>query len=492
MRKGKHHKIRCHLGTLTDSHFENIFNNFEGIIYLVDKKGFFTYLNKYVEKISHYKADEIIGCHFSKFIAPESLKIAAKAFVKRIRAKKFQPHELVLLDKTEEKVYVKTSGCPIRENNRIVGLLGFAVDITKHKKDVENLSKMVKELTLLYDIGKELTSIIDLDLLFSRILLCLSNAFGYERTGILMIDEITNKLAIKATTKPFADWEKSRLIELGQGITGHVAKTGKPYLSNDVSKDTRYITFDKNTKSEVAVPLKLGNKLIGVINVERYKKDAFDKDDIRILTLVANQAAVAIENSGLYKSLEDSYLDTIKALVSAMEAKDHYTRGHSERVRMYALKVANELRLNEEESRDLNYAGFLHDIGKIGVTDYLLTKVEPLTKEEYETIKQHPDIGYSILKDVKHLKGTCEIIKCEHERYDGSGYPNGLMKNAIPIGARIIAVVDAYDAMTTDRPYQKAILKKDAINRLKQHSGTQFDPKVVRAFLKILKKEKNI
>jgi HD-GYP domain-containing protein (c-di-GMP phosphodiesterase class II) len=247
-----------------------------------------------------------------------------------------------------------------------------------------------------------------------------------------------------------------------------------PQLCNDVTKDKHYIPFDRKSRSEITVPLIIGDTTIGVINVESYAPDAFDNDDMRILTLIARQAAIAIENSRLYESLEESYLDTIKALVSAMEAKDQYTRGHSERVRQYALRIARQLKLNEKQMKELNYAGYLHDIGKIGIKDTLLCKVEPLTKEEYELIKRHPEIGNGILKDIKHLSSTCAIIRCEHE----------------PIGARVIAVADAYDAMTTDRPYRKAITKRQAVKILKNESAKQFDPHVVKAFLKILKQPK--
>ncbi len=484
----KEYKIFNDFGSLAKS-LINIFDNIEGVVYILDKKGNFTYLNKYVEAVTHYRVDEILGTHFCKFIATESLKVAVEAFRKRIQGKKYEPRELVLLDKTGEKIYFKTSGAPIRRNGKIIGLLGFAVDITKHKKDIEHLSKMVKELSLLYDIGKEFTSIIDIDILFSKILLYLSATFGYERTGILMIDEMTKELSIRVTTKPLPKRIQNTKIKVGHGITGYVARTGHPYLVNNIEKEPRYVGLDKRTKSEVVVPLKLAEKVIGVINVESYKINAFDENDVRILTLIANQAAVAIENSTLYRYLEDSYLDTIKALVSAMEAKDHYTRGHSERVRKYANKIAKELKLDNVEMKELDYAGYLHDIGKIGISDNLLTKVEPLTEMEYEIIKKHPDIGHNILKDVKHLSATCAIIRCEHERFDGNGYPNGLKRDEIPIGARIIAVADAFDAMTTDRPYRKAISRYEAIKILKKETGKQFDPKVVKAFLKVLRKE---
>lgn len=482
-------KYRYDIKNLIKEHYSLFLENIKELIFLFNTKGVCTFINQYAEKISHYKVNEIIGKHFSKFVAPESLRQALKAFRTSMKGKTNNPFELVVLDKNGEKLYLKTSVSLIWHKSKVAGVVGTATDITEHKETTKHLSKIVKELTLLYEIGKELTSIMEIDFLFSKILGYLRKTFGYERTGILIINERTNELAIKATTKPFADWKKNKRIKLGQGITGYVAKTGKPYLANDVSKERRYVVLDKKTKSEVAVPLKLGETVIGVINIEGYTKNAFDEDDVRILTLIANQAAIAIENSRLYKSLENSYLDTIRTLVSAMEAKDHYTYGHSERVRKYALKIAKKLKLNEQQIREVNYAGYLHDIGKIGIADSLLTKIEPLTKSEYEVIKKHPDIGHSILKDVKHLSETCEIIRSEHEKYNGTGYPNGLKNGAIPIGARIIAVADAYDAMTTNRPYRKAFSKKEAIKRLKQNSGTQFDPKIVKAFLKIIEKK---
>lgn len=466
-----------------------IFENLNAVVAVTDIKGQIIYFNNYVEKISHYKVKELIGQHFRKIIAPESMDVMLKVFKAHAAGKEAKPYEVTYLDKNGERIFMRTSTSLIRHNNEAIGIFGIATDITAHKKNVDHLTKMFKELSLICEISKDLTSIVDINILFSKILMHLSKTFGYERAGILMIDEITNKLTIRASTKPLPKTRAAEKIELGQGLTGHAAKIGKYCLANDVTKNAKYMPFDKKTKSELAVPLKLGDRVIGIINIESYQKNRFDDDDIRILNLIANQAAIAIENSRLYESLEESYLDTIKALVSAMEAKDHYTRGHSERVRKYAMKIAKALKLNKMQIKELSHAGYLHDIGKIGITDYLLGKIEPLTRNEYETIKKHPDIGHSILKDIKSLAATCEIIRCEHERYDGNGYPNGLKKTSIPLGARIVAVADAYDAMITDRPYRKAIPKKQAINQLRQNAGSQFDPEIVRAFLTILKKK---
>lgn len=470
-----------------NSYFKMLFKNINAVIYIIDKRGRLVFLNDYAEKISHYHTNELLGKHFKNIVAPESLEYVSKTFAIQLKGKNIKPYELVVLDKNGKRIYLKTSEHIIFKKNKVDGILGIATDITEHKELTMELSRMVKELYLLQQIGQELSSILDFERLLHCIVSHLKESLDYERAAVALIDERTNELVVRAAEKPYSRKIQSRLrLKLGQGITGYVAQTGKTYISGDVSKNHHYSIFDKKTKSEIAVPLKVGDKVIGVINVESYKKDAFNKQDEELLCLIANQAAVAIQNSQLYNSLKQSYLESIKTLVSAIEAKDPYTAGHSERVRRYALKIAKRLKLSHQQIEELDYAGYLHDIGKIGISDTLLTKPKPLTQEEYKIIKEHPKIGHSILQHARHLSGACEIIRYEHERYDGAGYPNGLKMNEIPIGARIIAVADAYDAMTTDRPYRKALNKKEAIRRLRENSGTQFDPVVVRTFLKIL------
>ncbi|MEW6097328.1 MAG: response regulator [bacterium] len=194
----------------------------------------------------------------------------------------------------------------------------------------------------------------------------------------------------------------------------------------------------------------------------------------------------------LNKSLQALYLGAMGALVGTIEAKDSYTRGHSERVTKYAMSIAKELNLSEDEQELIRYACELHDIGKIGIKDYILAKTEELTKEEWDEIKLHPTTAAKILEPLEFLDKGIPIIKHHHERYDGTGYPNGLMMENIPFGARIIAVADAFDAMTSDRPYRKAKSVDETIKELKENAGSQFDPKVVEAFLNVLEKEKKL
>ena len=183
--------------------------------------------------------------------------------------------------------------------------------------------------------------------------------------------------------------------------------------------------------------------------------------------------------------LLQSYDDTIRAITAAMDAKDSYTRGHSEEVKKIAVKIWQALKLDPDSLRRLEYAALLHDIGKIGVSDQLLTKGSTLTEYEFDEVKLHPQIGGKLVEQVELLKDASPIIAAHHENYDGTGYPKGLAGKAIPIEARIIAVADAYEAMTADRPYRKAYSKEEAKQRLKQGAGTQFDPRIVEMLLEV-------
>jgi putative nucleotidyltransferase with HDIG domain len=192
------------------------------------------------------------------------------------------------------------------------------------------------------------------------------------------------------------------------------------------------------------------------------------------------------------KELHHVYMHTIKAFASAIDLKDHYTYDHSINVVKYAVAIAHQVKLMNHEIQDIKHACQLHDLGKIGVPDYILAKHGKLNKEEWEKVKIHTLKGAEILSPLKFLDGIIKLIVCHHERYDGKGYPKGLKCEKIPLGARIMLVADAFDAMTSDRPYRKKLSIEEAIEELKRNSGTQFDPGVVKAFLEVLRVEPGI
>ncbi len=191
----------------------------------------------------------------------------------------------------------------------------------------------------------------------------------------------------------------------------------------------------------------------------------------------------------MYMDMRLIYMETIQALSKTIEAKDKYTRGHSNRVKEYAVKLAKAMNLGDKEVENIETAALLHDIGKIGIDDNILKKPDKLSKEEYDMIKQHPVIGANILQGVDFLKGIVNIVKYHHERYDGKGYPDGLSGDDIPLEAAILSVADSFDAMTSDRPYRQALPIEKAIDEIKNSEGKQFDPKLAKVFVEIIKNE---
>jgi putative nucleotidyltransferase with HDIG domain len=192
----------------------------------------------------------------------------------------------------------------------------------------------------------------------------------------------------------------------------------------------------------------------------------------------------------LYTKMRKVYLETIRALAAAIDAKDPYTKGHSERVSETSVALAQELNLSDRDIESIEYTALLHDIGKIGITDNILGKKSSLTNKEFDKIKEHTVMGAKIIEPVDFLKSSYKAIYHHHEKYDGKGYPDGIKSEDIPILARIIAVADAYDAMGSDRPYRKKLNKDKILKELKDQSGKQFDPKVVKALISVLDKER--
>jgi HD-GYP domain-containing protein (c-di-GMP phosphodiesterase class II) len=192
-------------------------------------------------------------------------------------------------------------------------------------------------------------------------------------------------------------------------------------------------------------------------------EETFRFSELRIMTSVAKQIAVSLMNIDLYHELEQFLINVVKSLVYAIEAKDYYTRGHSERVSEYCMLMADRMKLNDEEKKHLFWASILHDMGKIGISESVLCKPGPLTDEEYEEIKAHPGKGYSILKPIGPLAPSLDGILYHHERCDGRGYPMGLKGMDIPLQARIIAVADTFDAITSDRSYRPKKTKEMAL-----------------------------
>jgi len=349
-------------------------------------------------------------------------------------------------------------------------------------------------LGLLYDIGKKVGSVPKLAELVKHATQMTQRTLGASASSVLLFDDEERDLLFDVVEGQAGQVLRQVKLSTQSGIAGWVARHGKPLVVNDVAKDRR---FDKSideitgftTRSIICTPLVVHRKIIGIIEVlNKLNGSDFSEQDLETIMSVASTVGMAIENTKLHQSVLDAYKITIKALAAAIDAKDHYTRGHSQRVVEYALLGGTSLSFPREELETLEYAGILHDVGKIGIADSILSKPERLTAEEWEIMLRHPGMGANILKDVPFLEKAKTLILHHHERYDGSGYPGGLKCEDIPIGARLLAVADAFDTMTTDRSYRAAPGVDYALEELSRCSGTQFCPVTVEAFISSLKR----
>jgi len=360
-------------------------------------------------------------------------------------------------------------------------------EIKKHVDDLENLLSF---LSGIHEFGVATSGIVEIDRLAKLIVTNGTRLLRTEMGSLMLINKETNMLEIVAARGLPEDVVKNTRIPIGEGIAGKVAEDGEPILCENVETDKRFFreSNEKYTsKSFISVPLKVQNKVIGVLNVNnKESRQKFDEKDLRLLTILADQSAMTIENAELYKHMQDTYLGTIQTLARAIDAKDPHTKGHSDRVTRYAVKIAQEMNLSETTIRNIQYAALIHDIGKIGIQETILAKKGKLSETEYEILKMHPLIGESIITPVKFLNGIAPLILYHHEHYDGKGYLEGLRGEGIPLGARIISVADAFDAMTSDRPYRRALTKEEVRRELEKESGKRFDPEVIKALLRLL------
>ncbi|MFN3740439.1 MAG: HD-GYP domain-containing protein [Thermodesulfovibrionales bacterium] len=343
------------------------------------------------------------------------------------------------------------------------------------KKDLEltikELSETYEELSLLYNITSELIGL-DVDEIAEKVLHLAESIFGYKNSLILFFDK--NKALYSKVWKGEIDLEE-------------IIKE-RPLIEKTL-KDKKTRTFYKllNAKKEevsmLISPL-IGKKSeIGVLIIIQRPSKEFFANEIKLINTLTSQAGLFIENTLMYSEFEEILTGSINCLIRALEAFSSWTAGHTERVVHYAMAIGRELNLSRYELERLKIAALLHDIGKIGVPDYILNKPGKLDEEESGIVKGHTAKAEEILLPLRPCGDIIQEIKYHHERWDGKGF-YGLKGETIPFIARIIAVADAFDAMTTDRPYRKRLSFQEAASEIEKASGTQFDPMIVDGFLR--------
>lgn len=317
-----------------------------------------------------------------------------------------------------------------------------------------------------------------------------------EAASLLLLDEVTGELYFDVATGDKGDKIMEIRLQKGVGIAGLVAESGNYMIIHDAQSDPHFFkNADKIsgflTRNIICVPIKTKDRIIGVLEAVNKKEGQFDDSDLQLMQTLSNFIAVSIENISLYNELKETFYSTTEVLAEIIELRDPYTGGHTKRVTGYSMIIGNNMGLSTGELEKLQLAAILHDIGKIGVSDKILRKHEKLEGDDLYQMAMHPQFGSELLK-IKQLKDIIPGIRGHHERFDGTGYPDKLKGSEIPLIARIIAVADTFDAMTTDRPYRKGLSKRKALAELKRYAGTQFDPKVVELFLNAASKDEHI
>ncbi|MEN3009072.1 HD domain-containing phosphohydrolase [Pseudothermotoga sp.] len=365
----------------------------------------------------------------------------------------------------------------------------------------EELEKRFKRIQALHEIDRAISASTDLNLVLNVLLDQIMHQLNVDAVDVFLLNEHSMKLEYVAGGGFTSPQSLFMSFELGEGLIGCVGLNREPIVVKGnlcefcekfegSSCRRKEIILQEGFKFYAAFPLIAKGKLLGVLEVFRRSNVEENEDWLEFLKILSNQAAIAIDNAKMFETLQKksvelmrAYDETIEGWAHVLDLRDKETEGHSERVAELTLEIARRMNVREEDMRYIRWGALLHDIGKMAIPDRVLQKPGKLTDEEWQIMKMHPVYAYQMLSRIEYLRPALDIPYCHHERWDGTGYPRGLKGYEIPLSARIFAVVDVYDALTSDRPYRKAWTKEEAIEYIKNQSGKHFDPKVVDVFL---------
>jgi len=363
-------------------------------------------------------------------------------------------------------------------------------ELERVKGELKQARERCSKMEILTKLSNLLNSSLDFAYVKKKAITAATELLDCEASSLLLKDE-KGKLFFEVALGEKGEIVKRFHLKMGEGIAGWVAMHGEQLIVLKAQEDPRFFKeVDQAagfvTENVICVPLRIKEGIIGVIQGINKRQGEFTKGDLELFCALADQIAIALDNARLYEELNVMAQQLVEGLSEAIEKRDSYSGGHPQRVLKVCMAIAKYLPLSCEEQRQLTLAAILHDIGKVGITDHILAKNGVLTVEEMEIIRGHPAAGAAIVGHIKQLQSIIPAIKYHHEHYDGSGYPEGLAGEEIPLVARIIAVADTYDAIIHERAYHRGLSKSEAVAEIAEHVGTQFDPHMVEAFAQAL------
>jgi GAF domain-containing protein len=356
--------------------------------------------------------------------------------------------------------------------------------------DIVRMQRMLNSLKTLFSIGNTMTKVLPMtDLLALVTDKLFEVCSAAENVVVLLAESGSSPRPVHAATRGSRDVPE---MQISRTVLDRAVAERATLMANDAGSDARLAASESilglQVKAVLCAPLVVGgDRVLGALYIDnRSLNSRFDDFDVELVTAFANQAAIAVDNARLYEDLQKYYHQTLQALVNAVEAKDPYTMGHTQRVAKLSVTLGREMGLTGKRLERLKMAAELHDIGKIGVKETLINKPGRLTDDEYEEVKMHVEMGEMILKPITFLHDLLPHIRGHHERWDGSGYPDGLKGEETTLEGRIIGLADAFDAMTSQRTYNKPLSLQEATTRIKESSGRHFDPVLVEHFVRMM------
>jgi putative nucleotidyltransferase with HDIG domain len=352
-------------------------------------------------------------------------------------------------------------------------------------------SRSYRALKMLYESDRAFRDIEDLKQLMENLLDLIMDHIPASRGYVFLLQRDTGNL-VPYVRRPVEEPSDDAELVVSQTILQTAVRQKSSIISNDALVDERFIhsksVANLEVRSAMCTPLINRGKVLGIVYVDSTSETGlFSREDLSLFSAVALKAGIAIDNARLYDDLRGLFYNTVETLVRTIQAKDQYTSGHSTRVSRYALLIAEKLGLSTKERHQLYLAAMLHDIGKIGVPDELLHRPGRLSDDEMDRVRNHVQLGASMIEMLGEMHPIVPLIRHHHESWDGSGYPDGMKGEEIPLISRIISVADMYDAMTSDRPYRKRRTHQEAVAEILGTTGTKLDPRVAEAFLQVLK-----
>jgi PAS domain S-box-containing protein/putative nucleotidyltransferase with HDIG domain len=487
----------------SETRYRLLAENQSDVIWTLDMSLRYTYMSPSVARMRGYTAEEITGSTVQETMTPASAEVARKTLAEELAIEQTE-HKDLLRSRTLElemcckdgsTIWTEVRMTGIRDpHGQLVGVLGVTRDISERKQAEEELRRRHRELELFLDLSKDLTGTLDEKQILRA---------GLDSTLRLVAADVAAVTQI-LPHKPYAE---TRVCARGllrqrplKDLSAWILPAVDALLDLPLSEEENSLSVVPTREAQrgaqipilqsfVGMPLTAHGEIVGFVCAGRQAAGDFDKPAIRALATLASYLSMALQNSASYQALAETNIQIIAALGSTLEMKDAYSQGHSIQEAKYAVALAEEMGLPSWQVQNVRLAALLHDIGKIGVDEHILNKPAKLTKAELELVKGHPVLGASIIAKIDHLKQVVPIVRHHHERFDGSGYPDGLAGEDIPLEARVLAVADVFGAMMGDRAYRKALPLADAIAELKKGMGSQFDPEVVTAFLSMLRRK---